>query len=644
VIIQATGAGNAPQIVTVNLTVIDPTAPQLTATPSSLTFTYIIGTPPPEAQSIAIGTSGSALSYTVSAYGLWLAVAVPSGATPGSASISVDPTGLAAGTYTGSVNIAAEGAGNTLIVPVSLNVVKRSPSRPLRSSLAVTAAATVPNLTVSPMTLSFTYQIGGAVPAAQTVLPVASDGSALSYTASASGDSWLTALPVNGTTPGSVSVSISPQALAAGVYTGHVIVTSVGAANLPQVVTVSLTVVGSPVPTLTATPASLAFSYQAGGPAPPWQALTIGSSGSVLRYTVSASGDAWLGVTPTSGNTLDSVGVFVNTSGLAVGTYSGSISIVAAGAGNTPLTVPVTLTVTLGNIFTTLYSANFYYIIGNNVQSLPNISIGSTGSALSYTVLAPSWLAVTPTSGTTPGSLSVSINTTGLTAGTYSGSVTIAAANAGNSPLTVPENLTVVNPSIVPSQSSLTFTYATGGTAPSAQSLSISSNGAALSYTVSASGGTWLSMTPTSGTTPGSVSVSVNTTGLAVGTYSGSVTIAAAGAANTPVTVPVTLRVTLPALTTTPSSLTFSYTTGGTAPAAPSVSITSNGSALSYTVSASGGTWLVVTPTSGMTPGSVTVSINTTGLTAGTYTGSVTITSSGASNSPRTVTVTLTVT
>jgi hypothetical protein len=645
VIFQATGAGNAPQIVTVSLTVIDPTAPQLTASPSSLTFNYTYGTPGPAAQSISIGTTGSALSYMVSAYGVWLAVKAASGATPGIADVSVDTTGLAPGTYTGSMSITATGAGNTpLIVPVSLSVVTRPrPRVTTRASLAATGASTVPNLVVSPISLSFTYQIGGAIPAAQTVSTVASDGSALSYTASASGDSWLTALPVNGTTPGSVSVSISPQGLTAGVYTGHMIVASPGAANLPQVVTVSLTVVGSPAPTLTATPASLAFSYQAGGPAPPAQALTIGSSGSVLGYTVSASGGAWLGVTPTSGNTLGSVGVFVNTSGLAVGTYSGSITIAAAGVGNTPLTVPVTLTVTAGNLFTTLYSANFSYIIGGPVQSLPTVSVGSTGSALSYTVSAPSWLAVTPTTGTTPGSLSVSVNTTGLTVGTYNGSVTIAAPGAGNSPLTVPESLTVVNPSIVPSQSSLTFNYPIGGTAPGAQSLSISSTGAALSYTVSASGGTWLSVSPTSGTTPGSVSVSVNITGLAVGTYSGSLTIAAAGAANTPVTVPVTLRVTLPALTTTPNSLTFSYTTGGTAPAAQSVSITSNGSPLSYTVSASA-TWLAVTPTSGTTPGSVSVSINTTGLTAGTYTGSVTITSSGASNSPRTVSVTLTVT
>jgi hypothetical protein len=80
--------------------------------------------------------------------------------------------------------------------------------------------------------------------------------------------------------------------------------------------------------------------------------------------------------------------------------------------------------------------------------------------------------------------------------------------------------------------------------APAAQSVSITSNGSALSYTVAASGGTWLAVTPTSGTTPGSVSVSVNTTGLAAGTYTGSVTITSSGASNGPRTVTVTLTVT----------------------------------------------------------------------------------------------------
>jgi hypothetical protein len=106
-----------------------------------------------------------------------------SGSTPGNVGVSIDATGLAAGVYTGSVSVSADGAGNTpLTVPISLTI----------------ASAGAPNLTVSPTTLSFTYQIGGAIPAAQTV-SVASSGTALSYTASAA-NPWLSALPVNGTT------------------------------------------------------------------------------------------------------------------------------------------------------------------------------------------------------------------------------------------------------------------------------------------------------------------------------------------------------------------------------------------------------------------------------------------------------------
>jgi len=630
VIVAATGAGNSAQIVTVSVTVIDPAAPQLTAAPSSLTFNYALGGTTPAAQSVSIGSSGAALSYTASASGgTWLAVTPTSGTTVGSVSVSVNTMGLAAGIYTASVSIAAAGAGNTpLIVPVSLNI----------------TGASLSNLTVSPLTLSFTYQIGGTTPAAQTV-SVASGGPALTYTASASGDAWLTALPVYNTTPGSVSVSVSPQGLAAGVYSGDVIVAAVGAGNSPQVVSVYLTVTGSPAPTLSAAPASLSFNYQAGGPAPAGQALSMFSTGSVLRFTVSASGGAWLAVTPASGVTPGSVGVYANPSGLAVGTYSGSVSIAAAGAGNAPLTVPVTLTVTLGDIGATPASLLFNYTVGGTAPVAQSVSFASSGAAaLSYTVSAPTWLAVTPTSGTTPSSVGVSVNTTGLTAGTYNGSVTITAAGAGNSPLAVAVSLVVVSPSITTSPSSLTFNYTTGGTAPGTQSLAIVSTGSALSYTVSASGGAWLAISSASGTTPGNVNVSVNVTGLTAGNYNGSLTIAATGAANTPLTVPVTLTVSLPRISASPNSLTFTYSiSAGTAPAAQSVSLTSDGTALSYTVSPSA-TWLAVTPASGTTPSSVSVSINTTGLTAGTYTGTLTFTATGAGNTPLTQRVTLTVT
>jgi hypothetical protein len=132
---------------------------------------------------------------------------------------------------------------------------------------------------------------------------VASGAAGLSYTASASGASWLIVLAVSGATPGSVSVSISPEGLTAGVYSGDVIIQATGEGNAPQIVMVSLRVIDPAAPQLTATPSSLTFNHTIGGTAPAAESVSIGASGSALSYTASASGGVWLAVTPASGAT-----------------------------------------------------------------------------------------------------------------------------------------------------------------------------------------------------------------------------------------------------------------------------------------------------------------------------------------------------
>jgi uncharacterized protein (TIGR03437 family) len=85
---------------------------------------------------------------------------------------------------------------------------------------------------------------------------------------------------------------------------------------------------------------------------------------------------------------------------------------------------------------------------------------------------------------------------------------------------------------------------------------------------------------------------------------------------------------------------------GATAPATQTVSLSSSGTPLAFTAAAtttSGGGWLSATPASGTSGTAVTIGVNPAGLTAGTYSGAVTITAPGASNSPQTVVVTLTV-
>jgi uncharacterized protein (TIGR03437 family) len=134
----------------------------------------------------------------------------------------------------------------------------------------------------------------------------------------------------------------------------------------------------------------------------------------------------------------------------------------------------------------------------------------------------------------------------------------------------------------------------------------------------------------------------VNPSGLALNTYTGSVTITAAGVAGSPITIPVTLNVVAPqTLTVTPTSLQFAYTIGQVAaPTSQTVQVRSSAGTASFTAAAtSTGNWLQVSPTSGSAlPASLTVSVSPQGLTAGTYNGTIAV------NSPGSVTVTLPVT
>ena len=75
---------------------------------------------------------------------------------------------------------------------------------------------------------------------------------------------------------------------------------------------------------------------------------------------------------------------------------------------------------------------------------------------------------------------------------------------------------------------SASFAYTIGGATPAAQTVSITSTTGAVSFTAAAStssGGGWLSVSPSSGTTPASISVSVNPTGVPGGTYQGAITL-----------------------------------------------------------------------------------------------------------------------
>jgi uncharacterized protein (TIGR03437 family) len=653
----ATGASNVPVIVPVTFTV-----GQLSASPTALTFSFQSGGAVPAPQTVAVSGPATPVGFTaavsVESGAVWLQVAPTSGTTPGTVNVSLNaavlPT-LASGTYNGTLTLTpTSGSATPLLVPVTLTV------------------AATPQLTVSPASLSFCYQIGGTNNVIQQPLALSTSGAPVSFFATTSVDpnpagvQWLLAAPVTGVTPATLTVSIAPGALPAGTYSGKVTIAVTGAA--PVNVNVTLTVSTSPL--LSFTPNSLSFSYQVGAALPAAQTITPSSTGAEVSYTVSAtttSGGNWLAVSG-GGTTPNPASVSVSPGGLTAGTYSGTITFTASAAGNSPQQIPVSLIVTNNPLVQASPAAmTFVYQLGKAAPAVQNVSLtSSTGATLNYSVTASTtaggnWLAVSPVSGATPGVFSATAAVTGMTAGTYSGTITITATNptgaaVPNSPLKIPVTYYVSQNALLQvSPGALTFTVATAGTAP-AQIVQLSSTSDPLSYTITSktdSGGPWLAVGAQAGTTPGNFPVSAVAFNLSPGTYTGSITITATNPSgpavdDSPVVIPVTLQVVTSTLSATPASLTFTQAAGGTAPPDQTISVSGSGGArLNFTAVASntsGVNWLTVTPGMGATPATLTVSADGSQLSPGTYPGTITITSPGAAGSPQIVQVTLTVT
>lgn len=246
------------------------------------------------------------------------------------------------------------------------------------------------------------------------------------------------------------------------------------------------------------------------------------------------------------------------------------------------------------------------------------------------------WLSISPTGGASSAT-TVSVNINGLTVGTYSGTITITAFGATNSPAHVPVTLTVnpPPPAIHVNPASLNFTVQELAGSPTNKPLSITnSGGGTLNWTAS-DDATWLSLTSQSGTAPSTVVALANVSGLAAGTYNGTITITASGATNSPLHVPVTLTVTpAPEMSINPTGMSFAATAGGANPATQTLSVTNSGGGTLIWGAGSDATWLSVSPQSGATPSgttsTATVSVNISGLAVGTYNGTITLQSPGA--------------
>ena len=630
--------------------------PKVNITPAQLSFGYQLGTPTPDAETVTLSSStGANVSFTATAQttncGNWIVLNQSSGATPSTLSVQINTTGLTAGTCSGQINISAPGASNpSITVPVSLLV------------------STLPLIQPPTTGPTFTYQIGGAAPAPQSV-QITSSTSGLNLAASASpdnnGPNFLEVTSATAVTPQSLTLTVNPtilQTLGPGTYTETVTLTGAGAGNSPQSFDVTLTVSSNPI--LIGSVQSLNFNYQVGQTAAPNQTVTIASSAAPLNYQVAVSTtncSGFLKATPSNGSTFgnqDQVVVSVNPTGITPQVCTGNLTLTVPGSTAAPLVIPVTFNVSTNALLSVSQSAINITALAGSAATMQMVSLTSTNNtALPFSATATTnpagltWLSVAPQVGNTPLNLQVTISPANLGVGVYTGSILVSSSVANVPSQTIPVTLTIVASTAMAAPTNLTFTQAAGGTAPDSQSVQIAGvpSGATIGVISTVlSGSGWLTATASGDT----VTVTANGSQLAQGTYSGVVTVIVPGAGASPLSIPVTLNVTAAtsAISLSLSSVSFNVSAGSMSiPGSQSIQVTGTaaGTSAPFTatfVPSTGGNFLTVTPSSGNTPATIALSVDaavSSMLAAGTYSGNVQV--SSGTGAVQTVQVTLVV-
>jgi PKD repeat protein len=649
--ISAPGASGSPRVVPVALTVDPPaSAPALSVTPGSLAFTGVEGAADPAAKTLAVSnTGGGTLSWSVSDDATWLAVTPASGTNAGTITVSPSIAGLSAGTRTATVTVSANGGGSPKTIPVTLTI--DPPPQP-------------PALAVSPAALTFTATQGAATVDTKAVNVSNSGGGTLAFTASADVP-WLTVSPTSDTAPRTVSVTPSTAGLAPGTYTGVVTVSASGVSGSPKTVGVTFTVTAPP---LCVSPPGLvgAWAFDEASGTTTIDRSPSGNTGTVSGATRTAAGrfggalsfdgvNDW--VTVPDANSLDlssglTLSAWVNpavagsawrtvlmkerSGGLSYALYGNSDSGQPSGHVSTPSETNTkgtsALPVGVWSHLATTYDGTTLRLFVNGVQVSSRALIGSIPADTGVLRIGgnsvwPEWFR-------------------GLIdeVRVYSRAQPAAELQSDlASPVTcsgppAPAALTVA-------PGSLAFSGQQGGASPAAKTLDVANTGGGQMSWTASENAPWLSVAPASGTNAGAITVTPSISGLAAGTYTTDVTVAAAGATGSPRTVPVTFTVNPPppVLAVSPGSLAFSGTAGGASPAAKTLDVSNTGGgSMSWTVAESA-PWLSVTPGSGTNAGTITVTPAIAGLSPGTYTTDVVVTAAGAGGSPKTIVVTFTV-
>jgi len=535
------------------------TAPALALSAARLSFSAAGGVAGPPSQSFTVSNAGGGtlaaptaeVSYASGA-GWISAAAVTGAAAPYTVTVEIASGALAPGTYQASIALASAGAGNG---PLTVAV-----------ELTVDAPPSMPLLELGSTGLAFQAEEGGAAPAAQTFTASnAGSGALVAPTADItyqSGTGWISAATVSGSAaPYEVRVEVSPAGLAAGTYQATLAVASAGAGNGPLSLPVELTVKAHRA-SMSASGSLSFYPRSLGASDPTPQALTISAfgEGSLARPTATVlydSGSGWVKSVEVAGSAPPyTVTVAPTLAGLGAGTYRGRIRLESEGSPNSPLDYPVRIgvlgqatlqlgaeTVTFAGLAGGASPAAHAFVAGGVVGTPVVLGVDYLGGP-------GGWLAASSTVNLWPTVITFTPSTTGLAAGTYRAEVSVAADGLLGSPRTVPVSLVLTDPAgpaMAANPASVTFATPQG-TSPAAATVSIGQSGAgalpaptaAVNYVV---GSGWLTASISGSAPPYTLTLTPSSAALPLGQYKANVVLLSSPASNSPVIVPVVLRV-----------------------------------------------------------------------------------------------------
>ncbi len=411
---------------------------------------------------------------------------------------------------------------------------------------------------------------------------------------------WLELSTTSGVNDEEVTVLVDRTELAQGVYSGEIEVVSNGGS---RTISVNMTVPPTD-PILRVVPTELTFT----GFVSDRSLLLFNDGTSGMAWSVT-SDQAWMSVSPASGVDDTEVAVHVDRTGLADGTYYGSLLVSSNGGSET---VAVTLIVLPPYPILEVSKTSLFYPPSKSQRTFEVSNGGSVTLNWSITADQP-WLSVNPVSGVNNALVTATVDRSIVGYGNHYGNLFVT-SDGGSATITV--ELQVGYPVLAWLPTAFNF-----DSAETDKTLTIwNSRGGDLDWTIYDSA-SWLIRSPSNGVNDGEVNVHIDRTGMANGTHYTVLKIYSNGGnAN----IPVTMAVAIPVLQVSPSS--FSFTSSESE---KYLQVTNAGDAdLSWSIT-SDQPWLSVNPPSGLNDEQVAVIIDRTGLADGPHLGNLSVTSNG---------------